>query len=149
MIYIYIPSNEHILSVSHNFSRFFCVLFAFRCFLRVLTARRGLYAKYEDVQFSKKHQEQYLKYTPDAMDEGIRQLFSGRWHQSSGDKAMGVFLGCIVREFRPLAECFVAMEESRSIAFVQVMLALGTAVVSCRTAAVLTIRHWELWTDGH
>lgn len=38
---------------------------------------RELYETYEGVQFSKKHQEQYLKYTPEAIDEGINQLFSG------------------------------------------------------------------------
>ncbi|CAN0002031.1 unnamed protein product, partial [Ectocarpus sp. 12 AP-2014] len=38
---------------------------------------RELYSKYQDVQFSKKHQEQYLKYSPDAIDQGIGQLFSG------------------------------------------------------------------------
>lgn len=38
---------------------------------------RELYYKYEEVQFSKKHQEQYLKYTPDEIDKGISQLFSG------------------------------------------------------------------------
>eukprot|EP00903_Cladosiphon_okamuranus_P005829 g5770.t1 len=44
---------------------------------RCLVPYRELYSKYEGVQFSKKHQEQYLKYTPDAIDQGISQLFSG------------------------------------------------------------------------
>lgn len=38
---------------------------------------RELYSKYEGVQFSKKHQDQYLKYTPEAIDQGIHELFSG------------------------------------------------------------------------
>ncbi|CAM9923920.1 unnamed protein product [Ectocarpus sp. 6 AP-2014] len=44
---------------------------------RCLVPYRELYCKYQDVQFSKKHQEQYLKYSPDAIDQGIGQLFSG------------------------------------------------------------------------
>jgi hypothetical protein len=36
-----------------------------------------LYESYKDVQFSKKHQGDYLKYTPDAIDGGIEELFQG------------------------------------------------------------------------
>jgi hypothetical protein len=36
-----------------------------------------LYDSYKDVQFSKKHQGDYLKHTPDAIAAGIEELFQG------------------------------------------------------------------------
>jgi hypothetical protein len=36
-----------------------------------------LYDSYKDVQFSKKHQGDYLKHTPDAIEAGIEELFQG------------------------------------------------------------------------
>ncbi|CAM9209441.1 unnamed protein product [Choristocarpus tenellus] len=44
---------------------------------RVLVPYRSLYEKYVDVQFSKKHQGQYLKFSPDAVDRDISELFAG------------------------------------------------------------------------
>ena len=36
-----------------------------------------LYATYKDVQFSKKHMSEYLKYPPDVVNRGIEGLFQG------------------------------------------------------------------------
>ncbi|KAG5177523.1 Cullin repeat-like-containing domain protein [Tribonema minus] len=44
---------------------------------RVLGPYRKLYDTYKDVPFSKKHQSEYLKYPPEAVDRGIEGLFQG------------------------------------------------------------------------
>ncbi|CAM9354665.1 unnamed protein product [Phaeothamnion confervicola] len=44
---------------------------------RFVDEYRRLFDKYKDVQFSKKHQGQYLRFPPDAVERGIVELFSG------------------------------------------------------------------------
>jgi hypothetical protein len=46
-------------------------------FVLNLLLHHQLYESYKDVQFSKKHQGDYLKYTPEAIEGGIEELFQG------------------------------------------------------------------------